>query len=299
MIGAFRRRASAAATRHRSLIRSASWVGALAPIALVVASVAAAGSGSSSSCVLEAPPADGSTPVVSKGAVLKRDSEGFRLHFGDARDTRADLVVLPFERGELEPGDRAYPSMSEPLRSSDWTILPARDSAGNTSPSWGSHITQTGVEVCIEIDASLIDAHPGRYAGSIGVVGPDLDVGSTVPVEVTFRSSRFLAVAIAFAGVLLGLLVKMFTELAAANRSSQVTGVPRTAPEYLKDWSFRAAIILGAIAGALGYVEIYAVDPTWGTSPTDWLKLFGTCFAFQLAGIGGVDLARRLMGDPS
>ncbi|HEX6657729.1 MAG TPA: hypothetical protein VF065_06590, partial [Ilumatobacter sp.] len=68
--------------------------------------------------------------------------------------------------------------------------------------------------------------------------------------------------------------------------------------EYLRDWGFRAAVILGAIAGWLGYVEIYGGDPTWGESDADWLKLFGTCFAFQLASIGGVDLARRLVGAP-
>ena len=191
--------------------------------------------------------------------------------------------------------------MSTYLRSSYSTLLPARDASPlRTSPNVQIlRINPSGgVEVCLELDARLVDGTvPGQYAGSVGLTGPDLALGSTIPVVVTFRSSRVLAIAFAFAGVLFGLLVKMFTELAAARRSPEAQ--PSSFRAYIRSWSFPVAIILGAIAGFLGYVEIYKADPTWGESGSDWLKLFGTCFAFQIAGIGSIDLARRLVGDPS
>ncbi len=191
--------------------------------------------------------------------------------------------------------------MSEYLRSSYSTLLPARDAARDrTSPNVQVLRINPlgGVEVCLELDAGLVDGtDPGQYAGSVGVTGNDLQIGSTIPVVVTFRSSRVLAIAFAFAGVLLGILVKMFTELAASQRSADAE--PSSFRAYIRSWSFPVAIILGAIAGFLGYVEIYAANPTWGENGSDWLKLFGTCFAFQIASIGSIDLARRLVGDPS
>lgn len=286
-------RLRSAAAGHRRLLRGVAWLGALVPVVLVVASAAGGASPASSRCTGDELPVARQIPATGKGAVLTSNGEGFRFHFGDARDDRADVVVLSDQRGLLMPGDRVFASMSNYLRSNNWTILPARDSTGLTTPRVLSRITPThAVEVCVEIDAHAVGAHPGHFVGSVGLVGDDLDVGSTVPVDVTFRASREVAIVLAFAGVALGLLVKMLTELAAANRSRSGTLSIRA---YLRDWSFLAAVVLGAITGWLGYVEIYGADPVWGDSNSDWLKLFGTCFAFQLASIGGIDLARRLV----
>jgi hypothetical protein len=288
-------RACAAVVSHPRLVRYAAWSGALVPVALVVVSVAV-GARPTSSCGPEEPLLAGPSVAEGKGAVLTREGEGLRLHFDDARDRRADIIVLIDPRRVLAPGDRVFASMSEPLRSSDRTILPGRDGTG-TSPSVRYRITPAGVELCLELNASVVDAPPGRYAGSVGITGEDLAVGSIVPVVATFRSSRLIAIALAAGGVLVGLLVKMFTELAAASRAPG-SGAPRSVRAYVHDWGFQASVIVGAIMGWLGYVEIYAANPTWGESESDWLKLFGTCFAFQLASIGGVDLARRLVGNP-
>lgn len=287
------------AHRRKALIRNAAWVGAVVTVALVVASVAYGASGSSR-CVPDPPP--GQLPQhPGKQAVLTTEAEGFRLHFADARDVKADVVVLADDRVTLTPGDKISASMSPYLRNSDRTLWPGRDDfSDRVSPSAQVlRITPTGqVEVCVELDAGLVDGeYPGQYAGSVGLTGDDLQIGSTIPVVVTFRSSRLLAIAFAFAGVMLGILVKMFTELAAAQRSPGVG--PSSFRAYIRSWSFPVAIILGAIAGFLAYIEIYATDPTWGESGSDWVKLFGTCFAFQLASIGSIDLARRLVGDPS
>jgi hypothetical protein len=278
--------------RRKTAVRNAAWVGAVVAVALVASSVAANAS-ASGPCVPAGTHVSSSTKPK-RGAVLTTVGEGFRVRFNDARDTRADVVALASASGypKLAPGDRVQATMSMYLRSSDGTLFPGRDSPSVTIVG----ITPTGeVDVCVQIDADAVTGErPGTYTGSVGVTGEDLAYGSTIPVVVTFRSSRLVAVGFVLAGVLFGLLVKMFTELAAARRLPDAA--PRSVAEYIRDWSFPTAIILGAISGWLGYVEIYQADPVWGGSGTDWLRLFGTCFVFQLAGIGALDLGRRLVG---
>ena len=258
------------------------------------------GAAGSSHCVPDPPP-DPLPVHPSKQAVLTPGAEAFRLRFDDARDVRADVVVLADTRRDvtLAPGDQIAASMSEYLRSSYSTLLPARDAARDrTSPNVQVLRINPlgGVEVCLELDAGLVDGtDPGQYAGSVGVTGNDLQIGSTIPVVVTFRSSRVLAIAFAFAGVLLGILVKMFTELAASQRSADA--------EPSRPTSAAGAFPLPSSSARLrassGTSRSMPANPTWGENGSDWLKLFGTCFAFQIASIGSIDLARRLVGDPS
>ena len=66
--------------------------------------------------------------------------------------------------------------------------------------------------------------------------------------------------------------------------------------EYTLQWSFPLAIILGVLTGWLGFVEMYETSETWGVAGTDSLKLFGTCFGFQMGSIGGADMTKRLVG---
>ena len=100
----------------------------------------------------------------------------------------------------------------------------------------------------------------------------------------------------AAAGVVLGLLVKMLTELGSGRRARdrRARDVART---YVLQWSFPLAIILGVVAGWLGFVQMYESNATWGVGGgTDSIKLFGTCFGFQMGSIGGADMTKRLMG---
>lgn len=293
------RRAHRASHRRKALVRGAAWVGALAAVALAVANVALGAAAGSGRCVPDPPPDPLAHP--SKHAVLETEDEGFRIRFDDARGVGGAVVVFTDDRVKLAQGDLIQASMSPYLRRRDGTSLfPGRDPlTDRVSPSVQVlRINPLGeVEVCLEFDAGLVDGtEPGQYTGAVGISGADLAIPSTTPVVVTFRSSRWLAITLAFSGVLLGLLVKMFTELAAAQRSPGVG--PSSFRAYVRSWSFPLAIILGTIAGFTVYVEVYDSDPVWGDSSSDWLKLFGTCFAFQLASIGSIDLARRLVGEP-
>ena len=284
--------------RRRTSVRNAAWVGAVVAVALVAASVAA-GAGASHLCGAGQLPLASSSDEEGKGAVLNPPDRSFRLRFDDARNVNGDAVTLAegLAGVKLAPGDDISASMSTYLRSSERTIFPGIDESGQISPSPPAlSITPSGaVQVCLEMNAAaLIGVRPGQYESNVGVTGKDLLIASAIPVVVTFRSSRWLALAIAAGGVLLGLLVKMLTELKAAHRAPNA---PRSVRDYIRDWSFPTAVILGAITGWVGYYIIYDSNPVWGASGADWLKLFWTCFSFQLASIGGIDLARRLIGD--
>jgi hypothetical protein len=289
--------------RRRTLVRNAAWVGAIVAVTLVASSVTADASASGRCAPRATPLSSAANPKKKKKkkhVFLKTEGEGFRVRFDDSRGARADVVSLTTaegSHGKLAPGDSLDASMSIYLRSGDGVMFPGYDDSGHPSPSaMIVGITPSGdVDVCVQIDAGVSTGErPGTYTTSVGVTGPDLDYPSAIPVVVTFRSSRLVAIGFALGGVLIGLLVKMFTELGASQ--SLPNGAPRSVREYIRNWSFPTAIILGAISGWLGYVEIYQSDSVWGVSSTDWLRLFGTCFVFQLAGIGAIDLGRRLVG---
>ena len=86
----------------------------------------------------------------------------------------------------------------------------------------------------------------------------------------------------------------MFTDLVAARRAPSRPGSARA---YIRDWKFATAVVLGAITGWIGYEILYDSNPVWGAGGADGVKLFWTCFSFQLAGIGAIDLVRRMVGD--
>lgn len=159
------RRAHRVAHRRKARIRNASWIGAVVTVALVVASVASGASGSSR-CVPDPPP-DHLPQHPGKQAVLTTEAEGFRLHFADARDVKADVVIFADDRVTLAPGDKISASMSPYLRNSDRTLWPGRDDfSDRVSPSAQVlRITPAGqVEVCLELDADLVDGeYPGQY----------------------------------------------------------------------------------------------------------------------------------------
>jgi hypothetical protein len=150
--------------------------------------------------------------------------------------------------------------------------------------------TPAFVRVCLVIDPGATEnLHPGRYTGNVYLRAENYsDV--KIPTVVTLRAHRNKAIVLAFAGVVVGLVVKLLTELISAQRS----GIP-AAPRLLH-WSVALAIILGVVTGWLGYIEIYDSNETWGVNGSDSLKLFGTCFGFQMGSIGGADIARRLVG---
>ena len=151
------------------------------------------------------------------------------------------------------------------------------------------------VRVCVALDPKdITHLRPGRYTGNIVLSASNFE-DAAIPISATFRAPRSDGLKMAAGGVLLGLLVKMLSELASSRRAEG--GRARDAVrEYVLQWSFPLAIILGVVTGWLGFVEIYESSETWGVGESDSLKLFAACFGFQMGSIGGADMTKRLVG---
>jgi hypothetical protein len=218
----------------------------------------------------------------------------FRLDFGASRELGTDF--LPFVAYSGTPKNVKVESWRPITRGS---AQPIDESAGLTLRA---AVTRAAigdnpavVRVCIAIDPHQIPhLQPGLYQGKI-VLSADNYRDERIPVFVTFRASVKRAIILAFVGVLIGLIARCLAELGSDQRSSN-PGAWQALRAYLCQWGFPLAIILGVVTGYLGYVEIYDANPTWGVNGQDTLKLFGTCFGFQMGSIGGSDIVKRLVG---
>jgi hypothetical protein len=150
------------------------------------------------------------------------------------------------------------------------------------------------VRVCIAVDPDAVpNLHPGRYEGKVFLTAENVE-DEPIPTVVTVRASRSKPVLLAFGGVVIGIVVRILTELASGQRPGNPGG-SQALRNYLLQWGFPLTIFLGVLTCWRGYSEIYADNPTWGASGADSLKLFGTCFGLQVGSIGGADIAKRLM----
>ena len=234
-------------------------------------------------------------PAATKTGQFLSDSDPqFRLDFGASRQARTDF--LPFDAYSGTPRNLAVEPWW-PIKSGSGPIIDA--DAGLTltgaviKPSVGEN--PAAVRVCITIDPHQIpDLKPGRYEGKIQL-SADNYRNERIPVVVTFRASQNRAFLLAFVGVAIGLIVRCLAELASGHASSN-PGARHALRQYVRQWGFPLAIILGIVTGYAGYVEIYDANPTWGVNDQDALKLFGTCFGFQMGSIGGADIIRRVVG---
>jgi hypothetical protein len=162
--------------------------------------------------------------------------------------------------------------------------------------SVGKGFDPTIIRVCARLDPrDVADLRPGRYRGAVALAADNYK-DAEVPIVVTVRAPRGDGLRMAAAGVVLGLLVKMLTEL-GSGRKPRRPGAKRALRDYVLQWSFPLAIILGVLTGWLGFVEMYESNATWGVGgDADSLKLLATCFGFQMGSIGGADMTKRLAG---
>jgi hypothetical protein len=280
--------------KHRRLVRNVAWLGVAGTVVFISTSIAATAS-PVASCAPVADSGPLSHPLKPKRvpSVLTGGSDGFHLRFDDARHAKTLPVVLQ-ATPPLTPGkDQIRVELGDGyLRGTEDRTI----SAANEGLTVTGGVTPNGnVQVCLALDPhNVADLAPDRYTGTV-LVGGDVQAVS-LPVAVTLRASRSYGMLLAFIGVFIGLSVKMFAELAARRRSDKI-GAGQALKEYVSQWSFPVSLLLGAFSGWIGFVEIYELNRTFGAGGTDALKLFGTCFGFQMGSIGGIDLARRVTGD--
>src|SRR5262245_45142512 len=218
------------------------------------------------------------------------DKKNFTLEFHESRGL--DHRTLNFEGQGLSGGKtpiRAEASLEQDLRGANGQTI--EENAGLSIVAWVDEEAKGGkpsrLRVCVEVDPSRIHhLHAGRYQGFV-VLTADNFADERIPIDVTFRSPKRQALTFAFGGFVIGLVVKILTELGSGQRSSNPGGW-HALQSYLRQWSFPVAVILGLLAFWIAYTQIYNANETWGADGSDTLKLFGACFGFQLGSIGGV-----------
>ena len=279
-------------TRNRAL-NAAAWLTLAALLALVAGTLpAVAGDLPTESC---APQAEtGYEPGVNDSNHFQVSERRFHFPFGESR--RADSLTRKVDAfGDLPRNVSA--KIYESIVSAEGHPVGGFKVSARVERA-GALPHPSVIGVCVSLDPARIrDLRPGRYEGTVVVRADKYGQDAAIPISATFRAPRRDAMTMAAAGVAVGLLVKMLTELASGRRAKRKVGALRAARVYLFEWSFPLALILGVLAGWLGFIEMYESNATWGVgNGTDSLKLFATCFAFQMGSIGSADLTKRLVG---
>jgi hypothetical protein len=230
------------------------------------------------------------------------------------RTNEDDELMIPFD--DSRGPDSASVSLNAP--DLDATLAPRyglelvlgtgylrrsrRNEISATDPGLSGSMVPLGAQhfaLCLSVAPhDLTRARPGRYVGSLVVdASPEAQQLVTVPVELTFRASRWLAVGAALLGFLLGIIVKAVSEAAAIQREGRLaSGDALTA--YRKQLVFTLSVALGAISGAFIFHRVYISNPVWGEKSGDVLTLFGLCFLAQLSSNEGINIVRRAVTAP-
>ena len=157
-------------------------------------------------------------------------------------------------------------------------------------------VTPQRLDLCLAVDPSQIRGlAPGTYRGTAAVVwGSNQTPLASVPVELTFRASRWFAIGVAFVAVALGLVVKVLSDAAASQRD----GIRplQALKDYVSRLTFPAMLILAAVAGLLAFLQMYGGSADWGASDGDIAKLFALCFIAQMSTNEGINVIRHVTG---
>jgi hypothetical protein len=224
--------------------------------------------------------------------VLKTDDPAaFFARFGDSRRPTVlftDMAAFP----ELTPRDWLAADLSY-LRSDEGRRIAAAQDG--LKPIIG--FSNLGaIKVCLIVKPRNVGGlAPGRYKGTIAVKGEVEPV--SLPVELSFRTSHWVAIVFASLGVFFGVVVKAFSEAAAARRVTGTSG-RQALKAYVSELSFPVALILAAIGGWIIFLQLYGADDDWGANGMDRAKLFAACFLIQMSSSEGIALISRFAGPP-
>ena len=279
--------------RRNRALTVAAWLTLAGVLALVAGSVPATAAEAPTPCAGKAPPSSSGGVASELGFFLVGD-EQFDLRIGESRKPLVRHITVAAYTNRVPPRN-VTATLDEGLVSAEGHGIGGFTSSAEVVRV-GNAATPTTIRVCIGVDPKQIgDLRPGRYRGAV-VLRADNYQDAAIPVVATFRAPRGEGFKWAAAGVVLGLAVKMLTEL-GSGRKPRAPGAKQALRDYVLQWSFPLALILGVLTGWLGFVEMYESNATWGVGgDADSLKLLATCFGFQMGSIGGADMTKRLAG---
>jgi hypothetical protein len=276
------------------------FLGAVAAAALAGATIAADGGGVTGrrceGVEFAAPPL-----TADRDLDLEFVLQKLTLDFGDSHGTRTRTVVI-----EVAPAAASEQSLNnlEGLHLRVGGNEELEGPSGHFIRAEGDGLDKTllyespnVLRMCVSVTpGDVVSFGPGRYSGTIGVFyGLTNEVRDSVPVEVTFRASRWSAMLVAALGLVLGLTVKALSEATWIHRRTGAGGAAALR-EYMSQPAFWATVIVAVVAAVFSFFLLYRADPDWGASDSDWLRLFATCFLLQMSGSEALTMLGRIAG---
>ena len=207
-----------------------------------------------------------------------------QIPFGSGRGSEQRTYVIGAEP-DLDPSASVLAEASGDLETSDGEAIPQE--LVETSATV-SKFGDVRLHVCV--DAS--DADRGRYVGAIQVGGAGIQTGSQ-PLEVTLREPLWLAIVLALAGMLVGLLLKGLADL---SKDAEAKVQWKWIGPYVGRPAFWSGVLLGAVFIGLSLWQLYDLNPTWG-SAMDLFKIFAAGIALQVTGTTAVDVVKPFKVD--
>src|SRR5437763_6673783 len=219
-------------------------------------------------------------------APVKLSAVKTRIPLSTKRGARTKDISIDTTSGQLTPGEQVLALFKGPLDNGDGGIDRSQLSAVATVNA----LNQLSVAVCVDTEQPT-GIGAGVYDGSLVVGGPGIET-TAIPVTVTLKSSWLTALVFSLIGLVLGLVLKMFSDL----RKDPNTTV-RDVGEYVGTTTFFSAICVGIVVVLYSLLVIYQRSASWGTGE-DEFKLIATGIAVQITGMTITDFITPFVPKP-
>lgn len=254
-------------------------------VALLVAAPDAAQGEQGPRCPDEtkAPPAKKAQQVPEPQARSNLTSRAVRIDFGSKRmktDRTIGLTATP----RLRPRTRMFADVGADLTRAD---------GGDSFPVEGivlkPSVSQAGnlrLSICLDPERPE-QVEVGRYTGVIELIGEQIEA-TAIPLEVTLKSSVWVAILWSTIGIVVGIMLKALADLKSslgkAPSWKQLFG-------YLGEPWVIGAILIGALGALAAIYGVYDTNETWGTTG-DGGKLLAGAVVVQVTGMTAVDVVK-------
>jgi hypothetical protein len=148
--------------------------------------------------------------------------------------------------------------------------------------------TSVGLNACALRPGPREDTAPGRYSGRVRVAGRSV-VATELPLEITVKRDRRLAITIAVLAAIISAVVAGANSRPSEVPAEKVNQHQKT-HEVLWFLPLAGSVIAGTIAGYVVYHE----DPTWGAAlGGDWTKMVAAAVGGAAGGLTALAFPSR------
>jgi hypothetical protein len=216
-----------------------------------------------------------------KATPIKPTSRTLKINLGS--DSRSQTRTLAIVSPPLSKGRKVLAEIDGDLEDADSSTFAANQTS--VSPT----VTALGnIELKVCLDPEIPEnVGAGRYLGAISIGGPGIETTS-FPLEVTVQASGLIAAIWIGLGTLLGIVLKMFTDL---RKTVGVTVSRADLKKYREQGVLYVALVTGLVSGIVDFLGLYEPNPAWGSS-LDEVKIFVAAVTLQATGMTLTDVVK-------